>query len=516
MQVVWFKRDLRVHDHGALSQAMAGSVPKVLLYILEPDLWAQPDMSGRQFAFLAESLLALGQALARRGQRLRLCQGSAAAVLGALHARRPMTALWSHQETWNAWTYARDRDVLAWAKGAGVPWHEPVHNGVVRRLEDRDTWLPTWYQHIRAPRLPVPDFGAAAGDTAGALPDGPLPFEIPLAALENPQLCLPDLPADPCPGRQPGGRGAALSLLKSFWTERGVAYTRHMSSPLSAFDACSRLSPHIAFGTISVREAFQAAENAPLSGRNWQSTKRSFQSRLRWHCHFMQRLEDAPAMEHQDLHRAYTGLRGADAARLDAWAAGQTGYPLIDACMRALTATGWLNFRMRAMLMSFAAYHLLLDWRAPALHLARLFTDYEPGIHYSQVQMQSGTTGINAVRVYNPIKQSVDQDPDGVFIRRWIPELSGVPTALIHTPWLSDQRGAYPEPIVDEKTARRHALNNLFTVRRGPGHGAEAAKVVKAHGSRASQTNRFRPRPRPRSRNPRAAKALSRQSELAL
>ena len=141
--------------------------------------------------------------------------------------------------------------------------------------------------------------------------------------------------------------------------------------------------PHLAFGTISVREAYQAAAKAPMPSRKWQSAQRSFQSRLRWHCHFIQRLEDEPTLETHNLHQAYDGLRGRDAVRFQAWATGQTGYPLIDACMRALITTGWLNFRMRSMLMSFAAYHLLLDWRLPALHLARLFTDYEPGIHYS-------------------------------------------------------------------------------------------------------------------------------------
>ena len=473
MHLVWFKRDLRVRDHAALAQALACSGRLVPLYVLEPNLWAQPDMSQRQFLFLMESLRALDQQLAQLGTRLLIRVGEATEVLQALHKERPITALWSHQETWNHWTYKRDLEVADWCESKGIPWHEPPQNGVIRRLKDRDTWLPAWYGHVKAPQNATPR------------PIKPHPFAPdPLPNAEDLGLA-----ADLCPGRQHGGREEGLKLLQSFLTERGEAYTRAMSSPLTAYEACSRLSPHLAFGTLSIREAYQAAETAkktgPTSGR-WPSARRSFTSRLRWHCHFMQRLEDEPSMEFTNLHRAYDGLRGIDEIKLTAWKTGQTGFPMIDACMRALTATGWLNFRMRSMLMSFAAYHLWLDWREPALHLARLFTDYEPGIHFSQVQMQSGTTGINAVRVYNPIKQGLDQDPEGRFIRRWIPELGDMPASLIHTPWLAtDRMGTYPLPIVDEKRARAEALDKLFSVRRSPDHKTTASQVVEKRGSRA-------------------------------
>jgi len=299
---------------------------------------------------------------------------------------------------------------------------------------------------------------------------------------------------DRCLHRQIGGRAQAERLLDSFLSARGEPYRTAMSSPLTAERACSRLSPHLAFGTVSLREAAQItrARQAERPGGRWGGALTSFQSRLAWRDHFIQKLEDQPSIEIRALHPGAEAVRPrlSDATRLQAWAAGETGLPFLDACMRYLAATGWLNFRMRAMVTSFASYHLWLDWRQSGAHLARMFTDYEPGIHWPQVQMQSGTTGINTPRIYNPVKQGLDQDPAGVFTRRWVPELAAVPDAFLHEPWKWPEARRllghrYPEPVIDVASAARAARDAIWAARRGPGFAAEAARIVTRHASRA-------------------------------
>ncbi|MBU6165292.1 MAG: deoxyribodipyrimidine photo-lyase [Alphaproteobacteria bacterium] len=472
MDIVWFKRDLRVHDHAPLAAAVASGRPVLPLYIVEPDQWAQADASGRQFGFLAESLADLDRSLRARGARLVVRVGDAVRVLHDLHASHGISAIHAHQETGNLWSFGRDKAVRRWAQAAGVPVHEAMLHGAWRALNSRNGWAARWEAMMRAPRLPAP-----AGITMAALASDPMPQPADIG-----------LAPDPC-ARQPGGRREGLTLLKGFLATRGRPYRAAMAAPDSGATHCSRLSPHLALGTISLREAFQAARAAR---QRWQDAGDaafvrsidSFISRLHWHCHFIQKLEDAPWLEARCLHPAYEALPDHDAARLAAWAGGRTGWPFVDACMRSLNATGWLNFRMRAMVMAEASYHLRLDWRQSGAVLARLFTDYEPGIHWPQVQMQSGTTGTNIPRIYNPVKQGLDQDPQGRFIRRWLPELAHLPTPFVHEPWKAAVAAAYPAPLVDHEQAARAARAAITALRRDPAHAAPARAIVHRHGSR--------------------------------
>lgn len=473
--ICWFKRDLRIADHPALAQA-AGLGAVIPVYIVEPEMWAQPDAAGRHYGFLCEALDSLRTELSGMGLPLVIRTGDAVTVLEDLRSTHGVTHLVSHEETGNGWSFARDRRAADWARMQGVAWTELPHCGVMRRLDNRDRWQSARDAFMRAAPVPVPaGVRAVAGVAGDAVPS---PEDLGLA--------------DPCPGRQRGGRRVALRALDGFLATRGETYTRAMSSPLSGARACSRISPHLAFGTLSVREAVQTGRAAPSGrGTDWARAMRSFQARLAWRDHFMQKLEDEPAIEHRCLHPAYEGLRPSapDPERLAAWSRGETGLPFVDACMRSLIATGWLNFRMRSMLMAVASYHLWLDWRATGTVLARYFTDYEPGIHWSQTQMQSGTTGMNTIRIYNPVKQGLDQDPTGAFTRAWVPELAGVPDAHLQQPWRWDGSGAvlgraYPQPIVDPVAAAKAAKDAVYARRRAHRGDAETEAIVRKHASR--------------------------------
>ncbi len=503
MECVWFKRDLRIDDHRPLAEAARhGRV--LALYVYEPEILDAPETDASHLRFVNESLRELRAGLRERGGELVLRRGHMPDVLDELHARHGIERLWSHEETGLDVTYARDRRVRRWCRANGVEWKEYTQNGVVRALEDRDGWSRLWNARMLEPLEEPPPRIAPA--------DEPEPGEV-----VDPEAL--GLTPSPCPGAQPGGERPALETLESFLAGRGASYRTAMSSPVEGWDACSRLSPYLAYGNVSLKRVLR--ETARHHGRiqelhrrgrldagdpardpRWPASLASFEKRLRWHCHFIQKLESEPAIEFENMSRAYDGMRTEDPdawtarerAHFAAFAAGRTGFPMVDACMRCLDQTGWINFRMRAMLVSFASYDLWLHWRPTAQLLARRFLDFEPGIHFSQCQMQSGTTGINSARIYSPSKQVADHDPRGVFLRRWVPELEGVPDAFLAEPWrmsLAEQERAgcrigkdYPAPIVDHARAVREARRRVGEVRRRADARAEAERVYRRHGSR--------------------------------
>lgn len=491
-QLVWFKRDLRIADHRPLAEA-AKTGPVLALYVYEPSIWGAGDLDASHLTFVNAALVELRRSLQRMGGELVVRIGEMPEVLERLVSQYDIDAIHAHEETSTLLGYARDRRVRAWAKTQRVPFHESPTNGVVRRLAGRDGWSRLWEKRMRAPLIEAPKkLRAVEGVEPGTF-------------ATSAQLgLLPDLKRT---GLQ-GGEREAHQMLDAFLTERGVDYRRAMSSPVTAFDACSRIAPHLTWGTLSVRQTVHALqirlESMALRKRagkyvdpRWSGSLSSFGSRLRWRDHFIQKLEDEPGIENTTVCAAYEGVRPLepDPVRFAAWCEGRTGVPLVDACMRALHGGGYLNFRMRAMLVSFASYDLWLDWRATSHFLSRHFLDYEPGIHFCQFQMQSGVTGINTIRVYNPWKQAEEHDAKGVFVKQWVPELAHVPTDFILRPhempeMIQLMSGCvigqdYPAPIVDHATAARTAYDTLWDIRKQASTRAMARTVYQKHGSRA-------------------------------
>lgn len=486
IQVVWFKRDLRAEDHRPLAEAARGGWPVLPLYVVEPAYWREGDAAPRHWLFLRGALRDLRARLAALGAPLVVRVGEVEAVLADLHARHGVARLLSHRESGNLWTFARDRRVLALCRALGVPWEEFPDKGVERGRDlDRDGWARRFRAAMAEPVAPPPARLRRADEPEGDIPAHPVSW--------NPDDGLVTL--------QPAGRAAALALLDGFFAGRGADYRRGMASPRTAPAACSRLSPHLALGSLSLREAWGRTEReiaalaaTPAALRPIPlAAAESLHKRLHWHAHFVQKLESEPALERRSAHPAAEAARRPTAPHdpvLLAWAEGRTGWPFLDACLRSLRATGWLNFRMRAMVQSVAAHHLALDWRASGIVLARLFADYEPGIHWPQAQMQAAQTGINMPRLYNPLKQSLDQDPGGDFIARWLPELEPLPPALRHAPW---RAGLYIAPVADHEAALRAAKARLAEIRAAAGFREQAARVYRRHGSRLRPFDGARP-----------------------
>ena len=486
MNIAWFKRDLRVWDNEAFTNACKGNLV-MPLYIIEPELWEQDDVSYRQYIFLKDCLQDLDKDLKKIGQKLIIKTGDALEIFNDINNQYGIKEIWSHQETWNFWTYKRDQRLRSWFKSNNIKWNEPKQNGVIRGLKNRDGWSREWQKRMNILPYEPPKKIKGHKFISETIPS-------------TEQLCLKN---DGIEVIQKGGRNEGLKVLKSFLSKRGKNYSKEMSSPLTANNSSSRLSTHIAFGTLSIREIIQKTnirkkEIQKLSKdekKNWPRSINTFSSRLRWHCHFIQKLEDEPEIEFKNMHSSYNKLRNETDNNLffERWKKGSTGYPMVDACMRSLIKTGWLNFRMRAMLMSFASYHLWLPWQITSKYLATLFTDYEPGIHYSQSQMQSGTTGINAIRIYNPIKQGVDHDPDGIFIKKWVPELKNVPKKYIHMPWKDiNYIKEYNFPIVEESDSRKVAASKIYKLRKEQSHKIESNKIYIKHGSRKPRVKKIK------------------------
>ena len=417
VSLVWLRRDLRLADNPAIAQAKADGRPMLFLYHLDSERLERHDVDGIHVQWELDCLDSLKSDIENRGGVVLFRFGHILESLTELHELHNIHTIYGNEESGLQWSWNRDRAVAEWCQENNVQFEEFPSNGVIRGLRSRDDWKALRDRRIDASLIEVP----SRIRTLPNIQSDAIPHASELGFNTR------ELQYRPEPGES-----AAMNTLFSFLDERGRGYRKGMSSPISGVEMCSRLSPYLSSGCISIRQIFyhtkrkqRRIKTNPRSAENrgWSGSLSSFQSRLAWHCHFMQRLEAEATLDEQAMNPELDALldRPFDETKFRAWSEGTTGWPFFDACMRSLIATGWINFRMRAMLQSVASYTLSLPWRASGAHLARQFLDYEPGIHWSQIQMQSGVTGINSVRAYSILKQSQDQDPEGEFIKRWVP-----------------------------------------------------------------------------------------------
>ena len=486
INVVWLKRDLRLQDNEAISNALKTGKRVLLLYVFEHILLNDNHYSARHFNFIKESIKDINTQLMPFKSKVLTVTSDITSTFNQLQTFYKIDAIYAHAETGLLVTYNRDKEFARYCRNNFIQWVENKNNGVERGLTNRADWFDNWetYMYNKVEVFKPKEHQLLT------------PLEI--ETLEN-IFTITDLETPLKTSFQKGGSTMGWRYANSFFKNRHTSYMFNISKPEASRSSCSRISPYIAWGNLSIRQVFQKGQ-AIKSNATDKRHINGFLSRLRWQAHFIQKFEMEHTMEEASVNKGYHKLKkNISKAYQNAWFTGKTGFPLVDASMRCLNETGYINFRMRAMLASFFTHILWQPWQAATTHLSQQFLDFEPGIHFPQLQMAAGETGINSLRIYNPTKNSLKHDPDAVFIKKWVPELAALDTHFIHEPYLMTEMEQtfynfklgedYPYPIVDIKENRKRASAILWNMKDEEHVRRESIRILKRH--TISQRNRM-------------------------
>jgi len=461
--IVWLKRDLRLQDHLPFNAAVRAGLPVLVLYCFEASLVNAAESSVRHWRFVWQSLQDIQRQLNQYKTSVFIFYEEVETILEKIANHYEIKTIFSTQEIGIKITFDRDKRIKKFCDNNKINWQEFPQDGIKRGRKNRIGWQAEMEEWLFSKPIKT-DFSEL------------ISCKIPDRILkEISQRKIPKLWQENNEIFQPGGETFAQKYLQSFLTHRAALYNKQLSKPKASRKSCSRLSPYIAWGNITARQILLEVETA-LPRSQFSLMFNAFKERIWWRAHYLQKFESDCLMEFRPINRAFEKMpRNFTPQIFEAWATGKTGFPMIDASMRCLEQTGYLNFRMRAMLATFITFPLWQEWKVGAIHLAKLFLDFEPGIHYPQYQMQAGLTGYHTLRVYNPTIQAQQHDKEGTFIYEWVPELRNVPVPLLFEPWkmtaLEQQwyrceiGKDYPAPIVDFEKESRIAKERYWNFR---------------------------------------------------
>jgi deoxyribodipyrimidine photo-lyase len=477
INIIWLKRDLRLQDNEAIKNALSSNKRILFIYVFEKSLQEDVHYNERHWNFIKESLVDINEDLLEYNSKVLIVNSEVINAFNQVQNSYRIGTVFSHQETGLLITYQRDKYFKRFCRNNSIQWEENNNNGVLRGLLNREDWFEKWDNYM------------ASSPIKNKLISDKLMSINEINQLEK-HFEIVNLKTPKHPYFQRGGSRMAWRYANTFFEKRHEKYMYNISKPALARESCSRLSPYIAWGNVSIRQILHEAHKHKTDINK--KHLGAFISRLRWQAHFIQKFEMEHTMEKENINKGYQKLKKAISLEYQkAWKEGETGFPIIDACMRCLKETGYLNFRMRAMLASFFTHILWQPWQAASKHLSQLFLDFEPGIHFPQLQMSSGETGIHALRVYSPLKNSLEHDKDATFIKKWVPELAKLPIGFIHEPYLMTpldeqfnnfELGVdYPKPIVDIKTNRKRATDILWGMKNDPEVITDSKRILKKH-----------------------------------